>query len=70
MANETDRREPPVDWPVFAITALTLLGVCSLVFAAPDRAGAYINALYDSLTRNFGFLYQWYVIALMVFLGY
>ena len=70
VANETDRREPPVDWPVFAITALTLLGVCSLVFAAPDRAGAYINGLYDALTRNFGFVYQWYVIALMVFLGY
>ena len=75
MANEkeapdSDRKEPPVDWPVFGITALTLLAVCLLIFVAPDRAGTFINGLYDQLTRNFGFLYQWYVIALLVFLGY
>ncbi|MBK7902945.1 MAG: BCCT family transporter [Proteobacteria bacterium] len=63
------RSEPPVDWPVFGITALTVIAVCALIFAAPDRAGTFINGLYDQLTRTFGFLYQWYVIALLIFLA-
>ncbi len=69
-ASDPARSEPPVDWPVFGITALTVLAVCALIFVAPDRAGTFINGLYDQLTRNFGFLYQWYVIALLIFLGY
>lgn len=69
-AEQVRHREPPVDWPVFTIIALTVLGVCLLVFLAPERAGAFINRLYDQLTRNLGFLYQWYVIALLGFLGY
>jgi betaine/carnitine transporter, BCCT family len=64
------RGEPPADWPVFAITAATVLGVCLLIVAAPDQAGVFINRLYDLVTRYCGFLYQWYVIALLVFLGY
>ena len=67
---QATRREPPIDWPVFGITALVLGGVCALIFAAPARAGAFINGLYDAVTHNLGFLYQWYVIALLIFLGY
>ena len=63
---QTPRREPPIDWPVFGITALVLGGVCALIFAAPARAGAFINGLYDAVTHNLGFLYQWYVIALLI----
>lgn len=63
-------REPPADWPVFAITAATVLGVCALVFVAPQQAGVVIIRLYDLLTKNLGFLYQWYVIALLGFLGF
>jgi BCCT family betaine/carnitine transporter len=55
---------------VFAITAVTVLGVCLLVFLSPDRAGAVITQLHGKLTRNLGFLYQWYVIALLGFLGF
>jgi len=51
-------REPPADWPVFAITAATVLGVCALVFVAPQQAGVVIIRLYDLLTKNLGFLYQ------------
>jgi BCCT family betaine/carnitine transporter len=69
-AANPERKEPPVDGPVFAITALTLLGVCLLIVVAPDRAGAFINQLYDQITRYCGFLYQWYVIALLGFLGF
>ena len=48
-------REPPADWPVFAITAATVLGVCALVFAAPQQAGVVIIRLYDLLTKNCGY---------------
>jgi betaine/carnitine transporter, BCCT family len=67
---EQQRRGPPVDWPVFLIAAATLLGVCGLIVIAPERAGAFINELYDDVTHYFGVLYQWYVIALLVFLAY
>jgi betaine/carnitine transporter, BCCT family len=67
---EPPQGEPPVDWPVFAITAASVLGVCALIFLAPARAGAFINRLYDQVTHYCGFLYQWYVIALLVFLAY
>jgi BCCT family betaine/carnitine transporter len=63
-------REPSVDWPVFAITAATVLGVCLLVFLSPDRAGVVITDIHGKLTRNLGFLYQWYVIALLGFLAF
>ena len=68
----TDRAlgEPPVDWPVFSIAAATLLGVCLLIFVAPERAGVFINELYDNVTRYCGVFYQWYVIALLAFLAY
>ena len=69
-ANEPPRGEPPVDWAVFSITAFTLLCVCLLIVAAPERAGAFINRLYDEVTRYCGFLYQWYVIGLLVFLAW
>jgi BCCT family betaine/carnitine transporter len=64
------RGEPPVDWPVFAITAVVVLGVCLIIFLSPAAAGAVITDLHGKLTRNLGFLYQWYVIALLGFLGF
>jgi BCCT family betaine/carnitine transporter len=67
---EPSRNEPPVDWPVFGIAAATLLGVCLLIVASPDRADVFINQLYDQLTRYCGVFYQWYVIGLLVFLAY
>jgi len=70
QTTESARREPQVDWPVFAITAATLLGICLFVFIAPERAGPFINELYDQLTKYCGFLYQWYVIGLLIFLGW
>lgn len=64
------RQEPPIDWPVFATTAVVVLGVCLIIFLSPAAAGAVITDLHGRLTRNLGFLYQWYVIALLGFLGF
>ncbi|NBU25366.1 MAG: BCCT family transporter, partial [Gammaproteobacteria bacterium] len=55
---------------MFAITAVVVLGVCLLIFLSPDAAGAVITRLHAQLTHNLGFLYQWYVIALLGFLGF
>jgi BCCT family betaine/carnitine transporter len=66
----TKRTEPRIDWPMFLTTAGTVALVCLPIVLAPVPAGAFINGLYDVLTRQFGVLYQWYAIGLLAFLLY
>ena len=63
-------REPRIDAPVFLTTIGTIVLVCAPIALAPQTAGKVINSIYDLLTRHFGILYQWYAIALLIFLGW
>jgi BCCT family betaine/carnitine transporter len=62
------RAEPRTDWPMFLTTAATIALVCAPIALAPQAAGEVIDRVYTAMTRQFGVLYQWYAIALMVFL--
>ena len=68
--NPKPTREHTTDWWTFfsSVFAIALLSVPILL--SPATASAVIEKIYDSLTVNFGFLYQWYSIAVCGFLLY
>tara|TARA_R100000005_G_C5003821_1_gene212517 strand:+ start:10252 stop:11784 length:1533 start_codon:yes stop_codon:yes gene_type:complete len=59
-----------VDWWTFSAAVFAILGVSIPLVLAHERAGALVQAVYDSMTSNFGILYLWYGIAALLFLLY
>lgn len=62
------KNTPHLDRPMFLLTVLVILGVTLPIILFNQTAGAYITALYDMLTGNFGWVYQWYALFALFFL--
>ena len=59
--------EPKVEWSLFVGALIVLLAVCAPLFAFPEASAERIKGLYQAITTNFGFLYLWSGIAVLVF---
>lgn len=66
----TDASKGSIDRWAFGATLFTIAILVVPMWVAPQQAGVLIQAAYDSLTENLGFLYQWYGVAVLVFLLY
>ena len=61
---------PQIDWLMLAIVLLLVGAICVPLGLAPAQAGAFVSDLYDMLTSNFGFVYQWFVVGIIGFLAW
>lgn len=59
-----------IDWWTFSASVGAIIMLSLPMVLAPDLAGQLIEQAYDFLTNNLGFLYQWYSLAVFVFLIY
>ncbi|TNE33067.1 MAG: BCCT family transporter [Alphaproteobacteria bacterium] len=59
-----------IDRGIFATALLVVLGVCVPIMLWPGQAGAVITGTYDWIAQNFGIVYIWTVIGIVVFLGW
>ncbi len=68
--NRTDEHagDNTLDRFTFGATAAVIAAFCLPLLLAPEAAGALIQRAYDILTEQFGILYIWYGIAVLVFL--
>lgn len=57
-----------VDWWTFTVTAAVIAAFCLPLLLAPEASAELIQRAYDALTNQFGVLYIWYGIAVLVFL--
>jgi BCCT family betaine/carnitine transporter len=62
------RNDHGVDWSIFAITLVILLGICIPLAVAPERGGELIQRVYTYLAARFGVIYLWSATAAFVFL--
>ncbi len=60
--------DPKIDWVMFTVVIGVVAAASIPLGVDPDRAGALVSDLYDGLTHNFGFLYQWCAIGAILFL--
>ncbi|MDA0915539.1 MAG: BCCT family transporter [Proteobacteria bacterium] len=59
-----------IDRGIFATALLVVVGVCLPIMLWPAQAGTVITGTYDWIAHNFGILYVWTVIGIVVFLGW
>jgi betaine/carnitine transporter, BCCT family len=59
-----------IDRGIFATALLVVVGVCLPIMLWPAQAGTVITGTYDWIAHNFGILYIWTVIGIVVFLGW
>jgi BCCT family betaine/carnitine transporter len=57
-----------LDVPMFLTTIGVILGVTLPIIIFNESAGLFISSLYDTLTSNFGWIYQWYAFITLFFL--
>ena len=62
--------EPQVDRLMLAVVLLVAVSTCIPLGLMPERSSAFVSDLYDGLTTNFGFLYQWSAVGVIVFLAW
>ena len=60
--------DPAIDRVMFTVVIAVVAAACVPLGLMPERAAAFVSDLYDRLTHNFGFLYQWCAIGTMLFL--
>ncbi len=65
-----DNSRANLDRWAFVASVLTIAALASPMWIAPEQAGNLVRQGYDGITHNFGFLYQWYGIAVLGFLLY
>jgi BCCT family betaine/carnitine transporter len=70
VSGSGDDRGPSTDWVLFLTTLGTIALVCLPIVAFHDQAAAAITAAYDAITKQLGFLYLWYGIGALGFLGW
>jgi BCCT family betaine/carnitine transporter len=71
MESVTDRASaPPIDRVMLVVVLLVVVSACIPLGLMPERASAFVSNLYDGLTSNFGFLYQWSAVGVIVFLAW
>ena len=61
---------PQIDRVMLAVVLLVVGSTCIPLGLMPERAGAFVSELYDGLTSNFGFLYQWFAVGVIGFLAW
>ena len=57
-----------VDRTMFLTTVLVILFVAIPIIGFNEQSGLFITQLYNKITTNFGFVYQWYTIGIFGFL--
>ena len=57
-----------IDWPTFAISMGTVVGVSLFLFAAPDTGSQWIDNTFAFLTEKTGILFVWSAIGTLLFL--
>ena len=57
-----------IDKAMFINTLMVIVLVTAPIFFFSDVAGPIITNIYDKITQNFGWIYQWYAIVALVFL--
>lgn len=67
---ETRAAKSNVDRWMFGATVITIAALSIPLWLAPEQAGVMVRKAYDAITMNLGFLYQWYGVAVLVFLLY
>ena len=58
------------DWTIFLTTVATIALACVPIVAFHDSAAAAITRVFDVVTRNFGVVYLWYGMGVVVFLAW
>lgn len=59
-----------IDPLIFFSALAIILIVCVPILIWPTSAGVWITGTYDGIAQNFGLIYQWTVIGIIVFLGW
>ena len=57
-----------LDKPMFVLTLVVILCVTLPILIFNDSAGAVITNIFDLLTTNLGWVYQWYTLLALFFL--
>ena len=70
MTGSGEDRGLRTDWALFLTTVGTIALVCLPIVAFHEQAAAAITTAYDAITRRLGFLYLWYGVAALAFLGW
>ncbi|MGB3471011.1 MAG: BCCT family transporter [Erythrobacter sp.] len=59
-----------IDPLIFFSALLIVLIICVPILVWPTAAGVWIESLYASISQNFGLIYQWTVIGIVIFLAW
>ena len=57
-----------IDRVMFTVVIVVIAAACVPLGLMPERAAAFVSDLYDGITHNFGFLYQWCAIGTILFM--
>ncbi len=60
-------REPKIDRVIFGSVVFIVIATCIPLGLMPERAGTFVSDLYDTISHNFGVLYQWAGIGTILF---
>jgi BCCT family betaine/carnitine transporter len=60
-------REPKIDRVIFGLVVSLVIVTCIPLGLMPERAGSFVSSLYDSVSHDFGVLYQWAGIGAILF---
>jgi BCCT family betaine/carnitine transporter len=63
-------REPKIDRVIFGLVVFVVIATCIPLGLMPERAGTVVSELYDSISHDYGILYQWAGIGTIVFAGW
>ena len=55
-------KEPKIDRVMFGLVVLVVIVTCIPLGLMPERSAIVVSELYDTITNNFGVLYQWFAI--------
>lgn len=65
-----DGTKSDIDWFISLATTGLVIGICLPVVLAPEWSAAVVNLAFAFITRNFGVLYIWASMLIMLFLGW
>ena len=69
MSNDIESKRE-LDSTIFWATIAVVTATAVPILSAPDKARSAITHLYDLVTSNFGILYIWYAVAVILFLAF
>lgn len=61
-------QDPKIDRVLFISISFAAFAVCIPLGLMPERAGPVVSDLYNWIATNLGILYQWFAIAVLIFL--